>query len=228
MSVQALGWVLQNSPAKLADRLVLIAIADHASSETGQAWPSVSRLMTYSRLSERSVRASLRNLRDSGQITVEPSGGPHGVNVYTVVMTPAESAPLQDLQGAGFASGGVQSLPPVGAESAPKPLIEPSKEPSLYSSKAEIDLAFEEFWRAYPRKVGKQAARRRFDIAVRKTDAQVIVAGVWRYADSRRGQDPKFTQHPATWLHGGHWDDEAPKSNGHRPVEYPAYELWNQ
>jgi hypothetical protein len=29
-----------------------------------------------------------------------------------------------------------------------------------------------------------------------------------RYAAERRGEDPRFTKHPATWLRKGCWSDE--------------------
>ena len=71
--------------------------------------------------------------------------------------------------------------------------------------------AFEDFWRAYPRKVAKDAARRAFDKALKAgVDAGALIAGAQRYAVERQGQDPKFTKHPATWLNGGCWEDELP------------------
>ena len=36
------------------------------------------------------------------------------------------------------------------------------------------------------------------------------LAGAQRYAAERKDQDPKYTKHPATWLNGGCWEDEAP------------------
>ena len=68
---------------------------------------------------------------------------------------------------------------------------------------------FDEFWSAYPMKVGKVAARRNFDRAVKAgADPGEIIAGVKRYAVSenvRRG----FVKHPHGWLTDGRWADEA-------------------
>jgi hypothetical protein len=38
--------------------------------------------------------------------------------------------------------------------------------------------------------------------------ASELLAGVTRYAQERKGQDPKFTKHGSTWLNGQCWLDE--------------------
>lgn len=83
--------------------------------------------------------------------------------------------------------------------------------------------AFDEWWEAYPRKVGKDAARPVFDRVLKAGKASVtdLIAAAERYAAERAEQDPQFTKHPKTWLNGGHWADEPPsrawpQSNGRR------------
>lgn len=65
---------------------------------------------------------------------------------------------------------------------------------------------FEIFWKIYPRKTGKGAARRAYDAAWKKADEEAIFAAAERYAASK--PDPKFTPHPATWLNQERWLDE--------------------
>ena len=69
---------------------------------------------------------------------------------------------------------------------------------------------FDAFWNAYPKKVGKPAARKNFDRAVKAgADQGEIVAGAMRYSQSPdvlRG----FIKHPQGWLTDGRWADEAP------------------
>ena len=77
---------------------------------------------------------------------------------------------------------------------------------------------FDEFWAAYPRKVGKLGARRKYDRALKLTDHATIMAGVERY----KANKPDYADwcHPSTWLHNGRWDDEydtAPASSGLSP-----------
>jgi len=72
---------------------------------------------------------------------------------------------------------------------------------------------FEIFWKAYPRKVAKQAARR---IWVRiKPDAELLekmlaTLDAWRDCEQWIERGRKYCPHPATWLHQERWDDESP------------------
>ncbi len=75
-------------------------------------------------------------------------------------------------------------------------------------SKKNLDTnLFEEFWKVYPRKVGKQAAERAYARAIKTTEENVIIAGALRYSDDPNRVDA-FTAHPTTWLHAGRWNDE--------------------
>lgn len=69
------------------------------------------------------------------------------------------------------------------------------------------DGAFETFWRAYPRKTGKLAAKREWD-RLRPDTAlvgQIMAALAWQV---ETWDDPQYTPHPRTWLHQGRWLDE--------------------
>jgi hypothetical protein len=73
------------------------------------------------------------------------------------------------------------------------------------------DASFDAFWQAYPKKTAKEQARRRFEILLaRKVDPAELIAGAKAFAKERRGEDPRFTPFPATWLNQGRWQDEAP------------------
>lgn len=71
--------------------------------------------------------------------------------------------------------------------------------------------AFEALWKAYPKKVGKDAARKAFD--KRKPDPEllrVMIEAVEKQKDSPQWQkdDGQFIPHPATWLNAGRWLDD--------------------
>ncbi|QKY78996.1 hypothetical protein Jinkies_48 [Arthrobacter phage Jinkies] len=83
---------------------------------------------------------------------------------------------------------------------------EPDPKPVMYSR------AFEAFWDAYPRKVGKKAASSAFDKARKAASLQTICEGAARYRDDPNREDA-FTAHPTTWLNEGRWDDETPIPN---------------
>jgi len=68
---------------------------------------------------------------------------------------------------------------------------------------------FDEFWAAYPRRVGKIAAERAYAKALATGhDPALIIEGARFYAMERKLQDPQYTKHPVTWLNGGCWLDE--------------------
>lgn len=75
--------------------------------------------------------------------------------------------------------------------------------------KPSVHNDFEAFWAAYPRKVGKKAARQKYEIARRDAHADTLLDAAKRYADAAEASDDKrFIAHPATWLHQGRWQDE--------------------
>ena len=84
MSVQALTWVFENSQSKLADRHVLLSIANHAKNDGTGAWPSIATIARESRLSETSVHRSIRELVKTGELSVEVGQGPYGTNLYSI------------------------------------------------------------------------------------------------------------------------------------------------
>jgi hypothetical protein len=86
------------------------------------------------------------------------------------------------------------------------------------------DARFNAFWKAYPRKVGKDAARKAFD--KRKPDDALVQcmirAIVWQArSEDWRKDGGQYIPHPATWLNEGRWMDE-----GIISPTAPAVELW--
>lgn len=82
----------------------------------------------------------------------------------------------------------------------------PSKPPA--STPRQSPSMFDQFWEWYPRKVGKEAARKAWDKARTKTDQQHIIDGIERYRLDPNLPGKEFIPHPATWLNDGRWDDE--------------------
>jgi len=76
------------------------------------------------------------------------------------------------------------------------------------SSTATPSKEFDLFWIQYPRKVGKEAARKAFAKAMKKTTADKVLSAVEDLRIRVAGKDQQFTPHPATWLNEGRWDDE--------------------
>jgi hypothetical protein len=70
---------------------------------------------------------------------------------------------------------------------------------------------FDQFWAAYPRKTGKDDARKAFFKARKRVSLREIAEGLnaqlptWPDPKSAEG---RFIPHPATWLNGGRWSDD--------------------
>lgn len=77
------------------------------------------------------------------------------------------------------------------------------------------DIRFEAFWLAYPKKVGKEAARKAWAFAMGVTTPERVEAAVRAY---KWPEDPRFIPHPSTWLNQGRWDDE-PTPDAPRPED---------
>lgn len=69
---------------------------------------------------------------------------------------------------------------------------------------------FSEFWKAYPRRIAKGAARRIFERSLRLATIEQILVGVANYRKwiDDAGIEEKFVAHPATWLRAERWADE--------------------
>ena len=71
--------------------------------------------------------------------------------------------------------------------------------------------AFDRFWSAYPRKVGKGDARKAFDKAVKKgVSVETLISAVEAQKNSRQWAEDggKYIPNPATWINQGRWEDE--------------------
>lgn len=81
--------------------------------------------------------------------------------------------------------------------------------------KGERGAGFPEFWKLYPRKIGKGQAERAWAGAVKKTSPAEIIAGLRRQLPSlamQRRTDGDYRPYPATWLNGQRWADEQDSS----------------
>jgi uncharacterized protein YdaU (DUF1376 family) len=92
---------------------------------------------------------------------------------------------------------------------SPSPSPSPSVKKERDKSLSCANDGFEEFWAVVPRKVAKAAAAKAYRAAIKQTDAKTLLDGMARYAASRKGEDPQYTSHPATWLNAGRWSDHA-------------------
>lgn len=72
------------------------------------------------------------------------------------------------------------------------------------------DLAndFDEWWAVYPKKQGKEAARRRYMKVRGSVEAGPLLDGARAYALLSAGEERRFVKLPAGWLNDGRWADD--------------------
>jgi len=89
-----------------------------------------------------------------------------------------------------------------GREINPKTEI---KKPELNSKT--LDLDFEAWWKIYPRKIGKFAAKKSFTKAVTILGIPELMLAVENFSRSVLGQEKEFIPHASTWLNQRRWED---------------------
>jgi hypothetical protein len=94
----------------------------------------------------------------------------------------------------------------------------PSKPPA---STPTVNL-FDQFWEWYPRKVGKEAAKKAWNKARTKTDQQTILNGIERFRLDPNLPAKEFIPHPSTWLNEGRWEDEPLPPRGQQQIMRPT------
>lgn len=71
MSVKAIGWAFEQKVDDPLAKLVLLALADHFNESTGDAWPSIDRLVSVTEGSRSTVIRKLKKLEQVGFISRE-------------------------------------------------------------------------------------------------------------------------------------------------------------
>lgn len=80
---------------------------------------------------------------------------------------------------------------------------------------------FDRFWAIYPKKVGKESARKAFERARKKAPLASLLTAVERQKCSSQWSrdNGQYIPNPATWLNQGRWEDEFPTEDG--PAQRP-------
>jgi hypothetical protein len=101
----------------------------------------------------------------------------------------------------------------------------PVSKPDIKPVDKHIDH-FDDFWSAYPRKIGRVNARKAFEKAMRIATIDEISAGLNSQLDILKSKEQKFIPHPSTWLNGERWNDEpdhnAPRNGTHARADRPG------
>lgn len=85
--------------------------------------------------------------------------------------------------------------------------------PRKARAKGRPDAEFDAFWSAYPRKDGKQSARKAFDKVPSSISVELLVSAIRRQecSDQWKHDSGRFIPLPSTWLNQARWEDEGLK-----------------
>lgn len=88
MSFKLVKQVIRSEQKSAAHKLVLIVIADHTNeTKSGTAWPAIDTIAAYVGLKRRRVQRILRELEESGHISVIKRDAFKGTNRYKILST---------------------------------------------------------------------------------------------------------------------------------------------
>jgi len=195
MSIKAMNWAWEQNCKSPCQKLVLMAIADHAN-DKGLCWPGQDGLAEKTNMSVRAVQYAIKELTKAGFIISERIIDEHGLrrgNRYF-------------LQGLRDDPQMVRVGPASGAGHSTRTVNEPPL------------MGFDKFWEAYPKKKSKGQAEK----AWRKINpdeqlCQSIMEGLDRAtrSDQWTKDGGRYIPHPATWLNAKGWEDE---HDDHDPI----------
>lgn len=165
-----------------------------------------------------------------------PPDNPNVVKSWTAALSQIPECRLKYLM-VKEVKGFVEGLPEPFGEALPKPFgngmpiqeqeqeqdkknppVSPPKKPAAKPWPRISGMTIETIYNAYPRQVGKRRALTAIENAVSRIAVRAhppddpaawLLDRVRAYAKSPAGQQGTFTPHPATWLNGGHYDDDA-------------------
>lgn len=187
---------IQNPTAKI----VLLSLASYCNG-AGECWPSQRTIAEDSCMTDRSVRNAIAWLVEHGYLEVRPR--PNQSNIYIITAMKDEDMDHEEK----FSDEVDSNITKLDLSKRAKSNLTSSAEKSSARRDSPFFLAF---WQAYPRRVGKGAARIAFDKATRSADPNEIVQAAIAYSKhcQEMGIEMKFRPYPATWLHGERWEDD--------------------
>ncbi len=102
---------------------------------------------------------------------------------------------------------------------SPSPTPTPTSEDKNKNSSPGV-MAFDVFWKSYPKKIGKGAARKAFEKGKCAAKIEVILKAVeyQSASDQWRKDGGQFIPNPATWLNQERWEDDTAIKLQSRPV----------
>ena len=220
MSIRVMSEVWRTQ-LPTSEKMVLLVIADHASDEGDNAWPSQRTIANRASLTVRTVQRCVNKLVAEGWLRMDKGKG-GSINCRDDRRPHLYKINLNKVRGDTLSTRKKRDDNSDADEATLTPTARRQLRPMNHSIEPPIDtLTFDNFWEAYPRKTAKGAAKKAWE---KITEPAEVIEGARRFAlDPTR--DPSFTPHPATWLNAERWLDEPLPPRKFSPQELKAREL---
>lgn len=198
--------VIQMQMKNVNAKIVLIVLTSYSDADC-QCFPSIQTIADRSSLSVSSAKRALRLLESDNLIIKNLKRGQstrYQIRMETIMERLDNKLITKD-----NTEGGVSVTPEDKSKVISLPIINKrSKETGNLITTSGVNLSFENFWAAYPRRIGKGHARRAYAKALKLEEASVIISAAIEFSNIVSGSDIKYVPHPTTWLNGERWDDD--------------------
>jgi len=207
MSMKAVVWALHQNGLSPSQKIVLLMLADRHNPDLG-CFPSIRRLANDCNMSRSGVFTHLKVLEQKGMILRigrTRENGEQTSNEYTLLFNSNVQnldSRVQKIDGGSAETGrGVVQKLDTNNHVSINHVIE-------HKVLRSVSIGFDNFWKDYPRKIGKAKAKKCYEKATSLHGVDKINDAVKVYAESVKSKEKRFIPHPTTWLSQGRWDDE--------------------
>jgi len=194
MSIECLNKALKIENLAPTKKLVLVILANYAD-ENNTCYPSYQHIGYLAGIKDpKHIGKIIKEFAELGLLEVEhryKADGGNTSNRYTLTL-----------------GGSLQT--PKGLQTT-TPLV--STPPNTKDDTKEVNTAFEEFWKYYPRKINKYASSQKYKLAIKEISKEELLEKVKDFAKKvqRENTDQKFIPHCSTWLNQKRYLDQEEK-----------------
>jgi hypothetical protein len=185
MSIEYLNYALKTEGLTPTKKLILVILGNYAD-EKGTCYPSYGHIAKIIGLKDtKGIQRTIKEFEELGYLRVEHRktiNGGYTSNRYHMRL-----------------GMGVET--PRGVETLGVGVSEPfnTKDDTKTNNKIVDDQSFDDFWKEYPRKIGKFQARKSFEKYDEKQYKKIIYA-TKVFAKENIATEEKFIPHATTWL----------------------------
>lgn len=241
MSYDATNWAIKQRGIKPASKIVLWHLCDRYHPDHG-CFPSQATLAHDCEMSRASINRCIDELEASGLVKRHPRIDPKTKKQTSTSYTFAfqKTVSQNETRDAEAVSqndekpclkNGDSRVSNCDTNVVREPIREQVKArdraDDLFSAENETDQSgerpdeeFDRFWKVYPKKAGKPAARKAWAKAIKRETPDRIIAAAKRYAgwlqNAAPGEFRPLPKYPQGWLNDGRWDEFSAGPQEHR------------